>query len=918
MYPVGGRFTVKVGFQPKRLARGLEVGSIPRIQGIGYGVLEFLGARIRRIFLDGYGVLVFRIVIFKISSFKLQNAHLLLIFTKRYLMSSDTYDDLFDYLQQFEKLVNASRAKKLEKSHDPLALVAHTGSSSIITSPYYVTHPFSVVDYDEDYQGDALQNNYEDPLTCTMILLARSITQCFFNPTNNRLRTSSNTKNQAIVQGHYARNCPKPRVRDSKYFMEQMLLAKQDEAGVTFIDEQNEVLFDDASRMKEIEELSANICFMARIQPANFDSDARPSYDSAFLSEVQTPSTSYVNPVFAKDKQEQKYLKQPKIINNTIGDDQIDINIIFDEPNEDVNGGSVEYDNNVQESYELEQLARNTYKEAEKQQIIAKKVQQQNTVLTKQLESYKEKLLLALEDHRIEIHHSRILSYPTLKIHQRHVASKNVVSNKKIVTDVDVKNALKAKDVLCVSYAKNVLILCHDKCLAKYKLNVHSKVRRALFTTPRTVKSMFEDTTPVVSKTRFSVTPTQSKSLDTTHVVFKPKIAAVTTLSAKNKIFDSGCSKHMTGDRSLLKNFIEKFMGIVRFRNDHFATITGYSDFVQGNITVCHVYYVEGLGHNLFSVGQFCDDMAASLLVGLLSKATSTKSWLWHRRLSHLNFGTINDLTKHNLVDGILKFKYSKDHLYSICEWGKSKKSSHPPKFVLKTSRGFRIYNRRTKKIIETIHVKFDELTSMASEHDSLEPVSQRFIHDDSSTESMNTPSKEDLDNLFGPMYEEYFEKRSSEVSINSAAQQVHNYEDSPLTSSIIIEEHGDPPIVTTSDEQTSLISINEADELNQEDSVDFDGNIIFVPYDAPNFEDGESSTTTLDPSNMHEFHQVQPSTHIWTKEHPLEQVIGDPSKPVMTQNRLQSDFKLCMYALTISTLEPKNIKESMSDQSWI
>ncbi|GJU58220.1 hypothetical protein Tco_1235986 [Tanacetum coccineum] len=121
-------------------------------------------------------------------------------------------------------------------------------------------------------------------------------------------------------KSHYARNCPKPR---------------------------NDFLFADASRMEEIEELSANICLMARIQPTNFDSDAGPSYDSAFLSEVQTPSTGYVNPLFAKDKQEQKYLKQPKIINNIICDDQIDSNIIFDEPNKDVNSGSVEYDNNV-------------------------------------------------------------------------------------------------------------------------------------------------------------------------------------------------------------------------------------------------------------------------------------------------------------------------------------------------------------------------------------------------------------------------------------------------------------------------------------------------------------------------------------------------------------------------------------------
>ncbi|GKD02088.1 retrovirus-related pol polyprotein from transposon TNT 1-94, partial [Tanacetum coccineum] len=150
-------------------------------------------------------------------------------------------------------------------------------------------------------------------------------------------------------------------------------------------------------------------------------------------------------------------------------------------------------------------------------------------------------------------------------------------------------------------------------------------------------------------------------------------------------IVDSGCSKHMTGDRSLLRNFIKKFMGTVRFRNDNFAEITGYGNYIQGNITICHVYYVEGLGHNLFSVGQFCDgdlEVAASSPVCLMSKATSTKSWLWHRRLSHLNFSTINDLTRLDLVDGLPKFKYGKDHLCSACERRKSKKASHPPKLV--------------------------------------------------------------------------------------------------------------------------------------------------------------------------------------------------------------------------------------------
>ncbi|GKB18347.1 gag-pol polyprotein, partial [Tanacetum coccineum] len=101
------------------------------------------------------------------------------------------------------------------------------------------------------------------------------------------LRTPS-SGNTSTVQcyncsgkGHYARNCPKPRVRDSKYFMEQMLLAKQDEVGVILTDEQNDFIFVDPSRMEEIKGVSANICLMARIQPADHTSDDGPIYESA-------------------------------------------------------------------------------------------------------------------------------------------------------------------------------------------------------------------------------------------------------------------------------------------------------------------------------------------------------------------------------------------------------------------------------------------------------------------------------------------------------------------------------------------------------------------------------------------------------------------------------------------------------------
>nr|GFB82572.1 putative ribonuclease H-like domain-containing protein [Tanacetum cinerariifolium] len=148
----------------------------------------------------------------------------------------------------------------------------------------------------------------------------------------------------------------------------------------------------------------------------------------------------------------------------------------------------------------------------------------------------------------------------------------------------------------------------------------------------------------------------------------------------------------MTGNLKLLINFIWKFMGTVRFGNDHIAAILGFGDLQWGNILITRVYFVEGLGHNLFSVGQFyrstnlytinLHEMASASPICLMARSSSKKSWLWHQRLSHLNFDTINDLTRNDLVAGLPKFKYHKEHLCPSCEQGKIKRASHPPKPV--------------------------------------------------------------------------------------------------------------------------------------------------------------------------------------------------------------------------------------------
>ncbi|GJR26571.1 hypothetical protein Tco_1102803 [Tanacetum coccineum] len=141
---------------------------------------------------------------------------------------------------------------------------------------------------------------------------------------------------------------------------------------------------------------------------------------------------------------------------------------------------------------------------------------------------------------------------------------------------VDVVNG--GSNIVFVSCGKDVFMLSHEKCVARYALSIDSRVIQLVLW-----------------------------------------------------IADSWCSKHMTGNLKILRNFIEKFMGIIRFGNDHFVAITGYGDYVQGNITICHVYYnlkgddllIGSRDSNLYTIS--ISELAASSPVCLMSKATSTK-----------------------------------------------------------------------------------------------------------------------------------------------------------------------------------------------------------------------------------------------------------------------------------------------------
>nr|GEV83851.1 retrovirus-related Pol polyprotein from transposon TNT 1-94 [Tanacetum cinerariifolium] len=177
----------------------------------------------------------------------------------------------------------------------------------------------------------------------------------------------------------------------------------------------------------------------------------------------------------------------------------------------------------------------------------------------------------------------------------------------------------------------------------------------------------------------------------------------------------------MTGDRSQLTNFVNKFLGTVKFGNDHVEKIMGYGDYQIGNVTISRVYFVQGLGHNLFSVGQFCDSD--------LEVAFRQHTYFIHN------------------LEGKLQLKADIGIFIGYAP----------------TKKAFRIYNRRTRRIIETIHVDFDELTTMASEQSSSGPalhemtatISSGLMPEPISSTSFVPPLRNDCDLLFEPLFDD-------------------------------------------------------------------------------------------------------------------------------------------------------------------
>nr|GFB52760.1 Gag-Pol polyprotein [Tanacetum cinerariifolium] len=226
-------------------------------------------------------------------------------------------------------------------------------------------------------------------------------------------------------------------------------------------------------------------------------------------------------------------------------------------------------------------------------------------------------------------------------------------------------------------------------------------------------------------------------------------------------------------------------------------------------------------------------------------------------------------------------------------------------------SKAYRVFNKRTRVIKESIHVNFNELPLMASDQNSSDPAPEcqtmAINHDSLSPTIQCQANVTQADTtvttlcLSLPLYLLLMPK----INVNNS-QLLNNHTTPAPTSQIPTLE----PTVISSE------NINQAETYDENDQV---ANDEFINIFSTLVEDQrETSSSHVDSSNMHTFYQQHPSEHRWTKDHPLEQVIGNPSQPVRTRRQLESDAEMCMFALTVSRTEPKNIKEAMADSAWI
>ncbi|GKA76545.1 retrovirus-related pol polyprotein from transposon TNT 1-94 [Tanacetum coccineum] len=410
-------------------------------------------------------------------------------------------------------------------------------------------------------------------------------------------------------------------------------------------------------------------------------------------------------------------------------------------------------------------------------------------------------------------------------------STSNLASNKPMLSSTGVKPSTSASGPRPSSNTKKDRILQTQSSTQKNKVEVH----------PRQVKSSLKNKDHVVA----------------------PKGTAHVQHSKLNANSELKCVKSSK-------------LSSVKFRNDHVEKILGYGDY-HGNVTISRVYYVEGLCHNLFFIGSrgnnlytlYLGDMMASSPICLLSKASKTKSWLWHRRLSHLNFGAINHLARHGLVRGLPKLKFEKDYLCSACA------------------------------------MDFDELTAMASEHSSSGPALHEMTPA-TINELLNPPPSVDnsapevvapIDEVAAPVPAISTGASPSSTTVDQDAPSASNSQTIPETQ---------PPVIP-----------NDAEEDNHDIEVANMGNDPYFGVRIPEVPSDQSSSSDSIHTIVQPEHQISKHNNKWTNDHP-ENIIGELARPVSTRLKLHEQAFFYYYDAFLTAVEPKTYKDALTQACWI
>nr|GEV95203.1 hypothetical protein [Tanacetum cinerariifolium] len=448
----------------------------------------------------------------------------------------------------------------------------------------------------------------------------------------------------------------------------------------------------------------------------------------------------------------------------------------------------------------------------------------------------------------------------------------------------------------------------------------------------------------------------------------------------------SDCSK---GDNACTSNPVEPTIkrfpnatfylaGTIRFGNDHVAAILGFGDLQWGNILITRVYFVEGLGHNLFSVGQFCD---SNLEVAFRRNACFVRNLKGVDLLKRDRSTNLYTINLHEIASAspicLPKFKYNKEHLCLSYEQGKSKRASHPPKSIPNSRQRLHLLHMDLcgPMRIASINGKRYVLV-IANDYSRYTWSHVIIIRTDNDTEFKNQVLKEYFDSVgishqmssvrtpqqngvverrnrtlveaartmlifsCAPLFlwaeaivTAYFNQNCSIIHrrfnktpyelINSRKPDIsflhvfgalcypkNDREDigklGAKATARTVTAAQEPQVRQTSTASTSIADTaltltnssshatnipntsQDVDELNPNAMVD--GNTFINPFANPSTSAAESSSSqNVDPSNIHTFYQPNPYEFKWTKDHPLEQVIGEPSRPVLTRNQLRS-----------------------------